>query len=100
MICIIFRTHETENYERSKKFRFMDGFKTSHITRADFVSDEAWHRFTKFTKYKNLQIKTGRKKYERKDKKLGSFKELIKNLKEKETSGAVEYLEVLNLFFS
>ncbi|CAH2089868.1 unnamed protein product [Euphydryas editha] len=78
-----------------KKFYFMDGYQHSHISRQDFVSDEAWGRFIKFIRYKNRQIAVAKKRISRREKKISNFKDLVKSLQNKNISAAAEYLEDL-----
>jgi len=73
----------------------MDGCQPSHISREDFVSEEAWVRFTKFSMYKNKQIAAAKKRSWRRGKQIYNFKELIKTLRDKNASSAAEYLEVI-----
>lgn len=73
----------------------MDGCQPSHISRQDFVSDEAWGRFIKLMRFKNSQITGAKKRSYRRGKKISNFKELVKSLQDKNTSAAAEYLEVI-----
>ena len=73
----------------------MDGHQTKHITRAHFSSDEAWNDFLGFVAYKNSQNRKNRLKKWRTEKKIVSFKDLAKNLREEKASAAADYLEVI-----
>lgn len=73
----------------------MDGRQPSHVSREDFVSEEAWVRFMKLIKYKNNQITAGKKRSWRRGKQIYNFKELIKTLRDKNASSAAEYLQVV-----
>jgi len=58
----------------------MDGCQPSHVSREDFVSEEAWVRFMKLIMYKNNQIAVAKKRSLRRGKQIYNFKELIKTL--------------------
>ncbi|XP_024892545.1 uncharacterized protein LOC112467887 [Temnothorax curvispinosus] len=64
-----------------KRVRFMNGFKTEYIFREDFVSDEAWNRFLRFTTYKKSKMAAAHNKNSRKGKKIKNLKVLIKEKK-------------------
>jgi len=77
----------------------MDGCQPSCISREDFVSDEAWDRFLKLMIYKNRQVKSGRQRNQRREKRIGNIKELIKVLRDEKALAAADYLEVHNTLF-
>ncbi|XP_053996236.1 uncharacterized protein LOC128885902 [Hylaeus anthracinus] len=87
--------NEAESDIPNKKFCFMDGVQPSHVSKQDFVSDEAWRRFVKLMLYKNRQIAGARKKSWRRKKQIGTFKELIKSLQDKNAFCGSEFLEVV-----
>jgi len=76
------------------KIRFMDGYETKYICREDFVSDEAWQRFSRYRLCKGLQADSQRKKKSRDQKKINNLQEVILNLNHKETESAAEFLKV------
>jgi len=55
----------------------MDGCQPTCISRKDFVSNEAWDRFLKLMIYKNRQVKSGRQRNQRREKRIGNIKELV-----------------------
>ncbi|XP_017887381.1 uncharacterized protein LOC108629296, partial [Ceratina calcarata] len=84
--------NDISNANPNKKFCFTDGVQHGYVSRADFVSDEAWNRFIKLMMYKNRQISTSRRKCLRNKKKICSFKKLVKVLKNKQATTAADYL--------
>lgn len=73
----------------------MNCYKTEYISREDFVSDEAWNRFLRFTTYERSKIAAAHNKNSRREKKIKSLKVLIKDLKRKGEFNAAKYLKVL-----
>ena len=82
-----------ENTALTKRFRCIDGHQTKYITRAHFSSNEAWNDFLGMITYKNFQNRKNALKKWRTGKKIVSFKDLVKNLREEKASAA-DYLEV------
>lgn len=72
----------------------MNGFKTEYIFREDFVSDEAWNRFLRFTTYEKSKTAAAHNKNLRKEKKIKNLKVLVKDLETKGEFDAAEYLKV------
>lgn len=66
-----------------KKIRFMYGFQTKYISRADFVSHEAWQRFLMYNIVKNRQAGKHRLQKMRRQKKIRNMMQLISTLQEK-----------------
>ncbi|XP_043603613.1 uncharacterized protein LOC122576841 [Bombus pyrosoma] len=78
-----------------KRIRFMNGFKTEHITREDFVSDEAWNRFLRLITYERNRMAAAHNRNSRKEKKIKNFKLLIKGLENHEELDATQYVKVI-----
>lgn len=72
----------------------MNGFKTEHITREDFVSDEAWNRFLRLITYERNRMAAAHNRNSRKEKKIRNFKLLIKDLENREELDAAQYVKV------
>lgn len=70
----------------------MDNFKTEYIYRNDFVSDEEWKKFLRYSACKNKNLQSAWNKTSRKKKKLLTLNETINCLKKKEELHAAEYL--------
>jgi len=51
----------------------MSSFKTEYISREDFMSDEAWIRFLRFTTYERSKIAAAHNKNSRKENKIKSL---------------------------
>lgn len=61
------------NNKAVKRVRFMNCYKTEYISREDFVSDEAWNRFLRFTTYERSKIAAAHNKNSRREKKIKSL---------------------------
>jgi len=72
----------------------MTSFKTEYISREDFISDEAWTRFLRFTTYERSKIAAAHNKNSRKENKIKSLQGSIKDLERREEFNAAEYLKV------
>ncbi|XP_071877380.1 uncharacterized protein isoform X2 [Bombus fervidus] len=79
----------------TKRIRFMNGFKTEHITREDFVSDEAWNRFLRLVAYERNRMAAAHNRNSRKEKKIKNFKLLMKDLENGDDVDASQYVKVL-----
>ncbi|XP_012173335.2 uncharacterized protein LOC100643019 isoform X2 [Bombus terrestris] len=78
-----------------KRIRFMTGFKTEHITREDFVSDEAWNRFLRLVTYERSRMAAAHNRNSRKEKKIKNFKLLIRDLENRDEVDAAQYVKVV-----
>jgi len=77
----------------------MDGCQPTCVSRKDFVSDEAWNHFLKLMIYRNRQVKSSRQRNQRREKRIGNIKELVKVLRDEKALAAADYLEVHNILF-
>lgn len=80
----------------TKKFRYMDGCQPKHVSRDDFKSDEAWHRFLGLMIYNKRKNRNARDRTQRSTKRIGNMKQLVACLREENASAAANYLEVDN----
>ncbi|GAB1864054.1 THAP domain-containing protein 9 [Camponotus japonicus] len=87
----------TDNNEQIKKIRFIHNYKTERISREDFVSNEAWHRFLRYRNFTQSKIAAAQNKSSRKQKKINNINILITKLTEKAEFNAAEYLKDLPL---
>lgn len=58
------------NNKAIKRVPFMTCFKTEYISREDFVSDEAWNRFLRFTASERCKMAAAHNRNARKEKKI------------------------------
>ncbi|XP_060830919.1 uncharacterized protein LOC132915205 isoform X2 [Bombus pascuorum] len=78
-----------------KRIRFMNGFQTEHITREDFVSDEAWNRFLRLITYERNRMAAAHNRNSRKEKKIKNFKLLLRDLENRDDIDAAQYVKVV-----
>lgn len=97
ILFLLFRKNSAHHQESTpnKRFRFMDGFTTKYIAKADFKTDEGWANFIRYVTIQNKKNKAICQSILRKQNKINSFKQLINSLKGKETAAAAKYLQVI-----
>ncbi|XP_046740903.1 uncharacterized protein LOC124408197 [Diprion similis] len=78
-----------------KRVRFVNGFKTEYVCREDFVNEEAWNRFIRYSAYQRSRIAAAHNKNSRKDKKIKNLAHVIATLDKREEFDAAEYIKVL-----
>lgn len=83
-----------ETVVSNKRIGFQYSNQTEYISKADFVSQEAWLRFSRYNILKTRQVRKHCLQKCRMMKKLDKMKKFISLLEQKEAYAVAEFLEV------
>ena len=86
-----FRKRSFGNIRTVKRVRFMNGFKTEYLCREDFLNEEAWNRFLRYSAYQRSRTAAAHNKNSRKQKKIKNLIGLINTLVKRDKFDAAKY---------